>query len=167
MPRDLTTLDNVYENNLGTLMELSDSTLPVHYPDSFFQELFPKGKNAKKDTFFAQLGYYSEIPVGGVKAKLIPNKKGDILPQGVYIEVLVVLDHYQGKGIGAKLLNFVETECKRHYQHDIFVHVACDNKAALSWYKKHGFEQQGDILKDYYKESEGSSDCFVLKKHIT
>lgn len=166
MPRDLTALDNVYENNLGTLVKLCNSVLPVQYPESFFQELFPKGKNAKKDTFFAQLGYYSEIAVGGVKAKLLPNKKGDVLPQGVYIEILVVLEHYRGKGIGGKLLSYVETECKKHFQHDIYVHVATDNESAINWYIKHGFVNEGIILKDYYKDTTGSPDCYILKKHI-
>ncbi|QLL30983.1 hypothetical protein HG536_0A07980 [Torulaspora globosa] len=166
MPRDLTTLDNVYENNLGTLMKLSNSVLPVQYPESFFQELFPKGKNGSKDTFFAQLGYYSEVAVGGIKAKLLTNKKGEVLPQGVYIELLVVLEHYRNKGIGTKLLNYVESECKRHFQHDIFVHVACDNESAIEWYTKHGFVREGDVLKNYYKNTAGSPDCFILKKHI-
>lgn len=166
MPRDLTTLDNVYENNLGTMIELTNSILPVTYPDQFFEEILSKGKNGKNDTFFSQFAYYSEVPVGCVKAKLLPNTKGGILQQGVYIEVLVVLEHYRTKGIGQKLLSYVEEECRKHYQHSIFVHVACDNELGFKWYEKHGFERQGEVLKDYYKETSGSPDCLVLKKHI-
>ncbi|QLG70689.1 hypothetical protein HG535_0A06310 [Zygotorulaspora mrakii] len=166
MPRELTTLDNIYENNIGTLEVLTNAILPVKYPHEFFEEFFSKGKSGKKDTFFGQLAYYSEVPVGAVKAKLIPNKKGGVLQQGVYIEVLVVLEHYRSKGIGRTLLNYIEKESKRHFQHDIYVHVACDNEFGIEWYKSHGFAQEGDIIKDYYKDTTGSPDCLVLRKYI-
>lgn len=164
MSRDLVSLDNVYANRLGTFIKVTNTVLPMQYPDSFFQELV-HGKN-NKDTFFAQLAFYSEIAVGAVKAKLIANKKGGLLPQGVYIEVLAVLSHYSGKGIGTKLLEYVATECKKHYQHALYVHVAADNQHAIEWYKKRGFEQEGDVLKDYYKNTMNSADALVLKKTV-
>lgn len=164
MSRDLVSLDNVYANRLGTFVKLTNSVLPVQYPDSFFQEIV-HGKGGK-DTFFAQLAFYSEVAVGVVKAKLIANKKGGILPHGVYIEVLAVLEHYTGKGIGTKLLEYVENEAKKHYQHDLYVHVASDNVHALNWYKKRGFEQDGDVLIDYYKNTKGSANAIVLKKRV-
>lgn len=164
MSRYSVSLDNVYANRLGTFIKLTNTVLPLQYPDSFFQELV-HGKNTK-DTFFAQLAFYSEVAVGAVKAKLIANKKGGVLPQGVYIEVLVVLSHYSGKGIGTKLLEYVEMECRKHYQHSLYVHVASDNTHAIDWYKKRGFEQEGDLLVGYYKNTKGSSDAFVLKKAV-
>lgn len=162
MSHGLVSLDNVYANRLGTFIKLTNSVLAVQYPDSFFQELV-YGKNGK-ETFFAQLAFYSEVAIGAVKAKLIANKKGGVLPHGVYIEILAVLDHYSGKGIGSKLLEYVENETKKHYQHDLYVHVATDNVRAITWYKKRGFEQEGDVLIDYYKNTKGSANALVLKK---
>ncbi|CAR27976.1 hypothetical protein ZYGR_0N04640 [Zygosaccharomyces rouxii] len=162
MSRDIVSLDNVYANRLGTFVKLTNSILPVQYPDSFFQEIV-QNKNGK-ETSFAQLAFYSEVAVGAVKAKLIANKKGGILPHGMYIEVLAVLEHYSGKGIGTKLLEYVESEAKKHYQHALYVHVASDNVRAITWYKKRGFEQDGDVLLDYYKNTTGSANALVLKK---
>lgn len=164
MSHNIVSLDNVYANRLGTFIKLTNSVLPVQYPDSFFQEIV-HSKNGK-DTFFAQLAFYSEVVVGAVKAKLIANKKGGILPHGVYIEILAVLEHYSGKGIGTKMLEYVESEAKRHYQHALYVHVASDNVHALTWYKKRGFDQDGDVLIEYYKNTNGSANAVVLKKTL-
>lgn len=169
MPRALINLDDIYTNNLGTFAKITNSVLPVSYPDEFFEELFElKSSNKKKtqETFFSKLAYYGETAVAAVKAKLLPSSKGGVLPAGVYIEVLAVLSAYRDKGIGSKLLEFIEQQCKDHFQHDIYVHVATDNSVALEWYKKKGFNQEGEILQGYYRDTTGSPDAFVMKKRV-
>lgn len=165
MARDLIVLDNVYSNNLGMLEKIVKTVNPsLEYSDNFFQELFPK--DTKKDTFFAQLSYYSEIPVGGLKAKLFPKKKGDAFPKGVHIEALAVLEQYQDKDIENKFLTSVEEDCKKHHQHNVSVHVPQTDEKTIKWYKENGFQQEGEPLKDLFKTKEGSIDGVLLKKHL-
>ncbi|SCW03335.1 LAFE_0G08152g1_1 [Lachancea fermentati] len=165
MPRGLVNLDNVYQNNLGTFSKIIEVVLPVFYPEKFYNELFD-AKDKSKQVFFSKMAYYGEIAVGALKAKLLPSKSGGVAALGVYIEVLAVLDPYREKGIGSQLLQYIEDECKEHFQHNIYVHVAANNEDSLKWYQKRGFEIEGEILKGYYKETDGSTDAYVLKKHF-
>lgn len=87
MGRDICTLDNVYANNLGMLTKLAHVTVPNLYQDAFFSALFAedslvaknKKPSSKKDVHFTQMAYYSEIPVGGLVAKLVPKNKTNYL----------------------------------------------------------------------------------------
>ncbi|SCV02517.1 LAME_0H02300g1_1 [Lachancea meyersii CBS 8951] len=161
MSKSPVNLDNIYANNVGTFRKITNTVLPVNYPEKFFNEQFD---DKYKGTFFGQLGYFGEVAVGGIRAELLANKNGGVKPAGVYVQVLAVLEAYRGKGIGSKLLKYVEEQCKTHFQHKLFVHVAVDNKEGLEWYKGHGFEVEGDELKDYYKDTTGSPDAYVLVK---
>ncbi|KAM3163744.1 N-acetyltransferase domain-containing protein [Lachancea thermotolerans] len=162
MSRNLVNLDNVYSNNVGTFQKIANTVLNVTYPDKFFQEQFDGGK----ETLFAQLGYYGEVAVGAVRAQLISNKNGGVKASGVYIQILAVLENYRGKGIGSQLLKFVEEQCKAHFQHNIYVHVAVDNEKGIQWYQRKGFEQEGEVLKNYYKDTTGAPDALILKKSL-
>lgn len=161
MGRALVTIDNVYSNNLGTFKRIIEKVLPVKYSEEYFQEVVDK--NAK-GVFYSRLAYYGEIAVGAVKARLIANKNGGVLPAGVYIEVIAVLEAYRGKTAGSLLLKYIEDKCKESFQHDLYVHVSVDNESAIQWYEKNGFVKQDDVLKNYYKDSKGSPDAFVYKK---
>ncbi|SCU95803.1 LAMI_0F03862g1_1 [Lachancea mirantina] len=160
MTRSPINLDNVYENNLGTFKKISDTVLPVSYPEKFFSDQFSTDAK-QKELYFSKLAYFGEVAVGGVRAKLIANKSKGVKAAGVYIEILVVLEPYRSKGIGSKLLEYVIDECKNHFQHQIFVHVATNNSEGLKWYETKGFVKQEE-LKDYYKDTRGSPDAVVL-----
>ncbi|EDO17135.1 hypothetical protein Kpol_1072p5 [Vanderwaltozyma polyspora DSM 70294] len=156
------TLGNVNANNVGTLAIIVNSTLPITYPDTFFNEVL----TSDRGTFYSKIAYFNEIPVGSIKAKLIQNSKSRISSTGIYIEFITVLEHYQNKGIGKILLQYIEDECKRSYQHSIYIHVAVDNTNAITWYEKNDFKREGDILKGYYKDTTGSPDAYILKKNV-
>ncbi|SMN20559.1 similar to Saccharomyces cerevisiae YOR253W NAT5 Subunit of the N-terminal acetyltransferase NatA (Nat1p, Ard1p, Nat5p) [Maudiozyma saulgeensis] len=165
MGRDLINLDNVYANNLGMLEKICMTVNPtIEFPAHYFDELFPK--DTKKDTFFAQLAYYSEIPVGACKAKLYPKKKGDTYPKGVHIESMAVLDQYQNNQIETKFLNYIIEECKKHHQHNVYVHIPVNADKEIAWYKDNGFESEEEPLKELFKTTEGLIDGMLLKKHI-
>lgn len=158
------TLGTVYGTNLGSMQKISNTVLPVQYPLKYYQEII----TSCGTVYLSKIAYYADIPIGLVKARLINNKNNGVLPQGVYIEVIAVLPHYQSKGAGFKMLKYVEEECKNHFQHEIFVHLATDNVHALTWYEKQGFVKSSTVLKNYYKNmpDNHSTDAYILQKHI-
>ncbi|AGO09888.1 AaceriAAL102Cp [[Ashbya] aceris (nom. inval.)] len=135
MSRELVTVDEVYPTAVGTFEVIIRNSSQNEFSDAFVKELF----SSKKDgipTFYSQLAFYGEVAVGAVKARL-QNMKG---LSGVYIEVLAVLDAYRGKGVGTKLLSYVEKEAKQAHQHALYVHVPKNAPGELQWYQSHGFE---------------------------
>ncbi len=64
---------------------------------------------------------------------------------------IVITPNFQGKGYGAKLLVQCELECQRRKWRYISLEVRVDNKSAIKFYKKHGFEII-DKLPNYYED---------------
>lgn len=56
------------------------------------------------------------------------------------IDNMLVLDEYRGKGIGKSLIDEFRIWCKTKDVVDIFVMAYTQNKDALEFYKKNGFE---------------------------
>ncbi len=64
---------------------------------------------------------------------------------------IVITPKLQGKGYGAKLLKRCEQECLCRKCGYISLEVRVDNKSAIKFYKKHGFEIT-DKLPHYYDD---------------
>ena len=64
---------------------------------------------------------------------------------------IVIAPKQQGKGYGTKLLKRCELECLRRKCRYISLEVRVDNKSAIAFYQKHGFEITGK-LPDYYED---------------
>lgn len=158
MARDIIALDALTANNLGTFRKINEVTLPTRWPESWYQDSLSSDQ-------IVQLAYYTELPVGAIKAKAInTNHKGSshslsqqaqlnskIVPNAVYLESLAVLKAYQHLGIGSKLLDYLIKATKDKFIHEIVLHVHVDNNEAIDWYSKKGFTR-GEVVKDYYKE---------------
>ncbi|SGZ56328.1 CIC11C00000001845 [Sungouiella intermedia] len=159
MGRDIITLDDLTVNNLGTFKKLILVTLPTTYPESWY-------KDSLNSDQIVKIAFYSELPVGEIKGKLINSShniptfevasavqlNSKIIPNAVYLESLSVLEAYRALGIGSKLLNWAIEEAKLRFVHEIVLHVHVDNTAAIEWYKKKGFSQVGEKVVNYYKE---------------
>lgn len=159
MGRDIITLDDLTVNNLGTFKKLILVNLPTTYPESWY-------KDSLNSDQIVKIAFYSELPVGELKGKLINSShniptfqvassvqlNSKIIPNAVYLETLTVLEAYRGLGIGSKLLNFAIEEAKLKFVHEIVLHVHVDNTEAIEWYKKRGFTQIADKVINYYKE---------------
>lgn len=159
MGRDIITLDDLTANNLGTFKKLIEVTLPTSYPESWYRDTLESNQVVK-------LAFYSELPVGEIKGKLVNSShniptfevanftqlSSKIIPNAVYLESFSVLKAYQGLGIGSKLLQWVIEEAKLKFVHEVVLHVHVENTAAIDWYKKKGFKQIGDTVVDYYKQ---------------
>ena len=62
----------------------------------------------------------------------------------LYLGMLAVLPHLQGKGIGKELLNAVEVEAKKQNCNSIFMTVISVRKELVDWYVRHGYINTGE-----------------------
>ena len=158
MGRDIINLDDLTVNNLGVFKKINAVSLPTTYPEQWY-------KDSLNSDQIVKLAFYSELPVGAIKAKAIntANKPGSYesmqqlqlnsqIPNAAYIEVFAVLEAYRNLGIGSKLLSYLVEETKQKFIHEVLAHVHVDNKDALDWYLKKGFVKSDEVVKDYYKE---------------
>lgn len=174
MARDIISLDDLTVNNVGTFRKINSVCLPTTYPENFY-------KDALNSDQIVQLAFYSELPVGAVKAKPINTSHrlasfettqqtqptSQIVPNAVYIESLAVLEAYRGLGIGSKLLEFLVEETKKKYVHEVVLHVHVDNEKAIEWYLKKGFVKETELVKDYYKaQGLENPDAVVLSMNV-
>ena len=75
---------------------------------------------------------------------------------------LTVLRDYWGRGIGSHLMEMMIDFCKNSGVHSISLYARADNTAAVSLYRKFGFETVG-IYKDYFKISEEYFDAIFMR----
>ncbi|CAH6720980.1 N-alpha-acetyltransferase Nat5p [[Candida] jaroonii] len=166
-------LDDLTTNNLGVFKKIFGVTLPIEYSEDWYANSFDSDQIVK-------LAFYSELPVGAMKAKLlnIESFQGNFdnfntsklvsksIPNAVYLETLSVLESYRNLGIGEKLLNYLIEETTKRFVHEIIIHVHVENTKAIDWYKKHGFVEK-ELLKDYYK-SKGltNPDAYILSLKV-
>lgn len=76
---------------------------------------------------------------------------------------IAVLSEYRGNGIADKLMNCFENELSGLGVKKIFLEVRESNAAALSLYKKHGFEQSG-LRKNYYIDPR--ENAVIMSKEV-
>ncbi|KAI5962430.1 NAT5 [Candida pseudojiufengensis] len=174
MGRNIIALDDPTINNIGVFKKINEVSLPTIYPESWYKS------SLESNEYLVQLAYYAELPVGAIKAKTFSNNSikstyqesinSSILqktPNCVYIESFAVLKKYRNLGIGSELLNWIIEETKKRFIHEILIHVHVNNEYALQWYKKKGFIQDENIVKDYYKEQGlENPDAYILKLKV-
>ncbi|OBA24444.1 acyl-CoA N-acyltransferase [Metschnikowia bicuspidata var. bicuspidata NRRL YB-4993] len=159
MGRSVITLDDLTPNNLGTFKKINEVSLPTSYPESWYKESLDSAQIVK-------LAFYNELPVGAIKGKLFhtshklpnfelstkSNMNTKIVMNALYLESLAVLKAYRNQGVASELLQWIISEAKSRFVHEIFLHVHVENDEAIQWYKKKGFVQKDEVVKDYYKE---------------
>jgi ribosomal protein S18 acetylase RimI-like enzyme len=85
--------------------------------------------------------------------------------QECYIMTITVLKPYRRYGIASQCLKEAIKECCEDKDiKRMVLHVQASNKAAMSFYKNHGFIIEKE-LKDYYPELE-EKDCFYLTRAV-
>lgn len=174
MGRSVISLDDLTRNNLGTFKKINEVSLPTRYDDGWYEKSFEKNHITK-------LAFYAELPVGAVRAKAFnsnqigasyesnQNSKSvqEGVPNSVYVESLAVLKAYRGVGIGTALLNFVIEDTKKRFIHEIVLHVHVDNTEVIEWYKRKGFEQKLEIVKNYYeKQNIANPHAIILSLRV-
>ena len=73
--------------------------------------------------------------------------------------------NHQGKGLGRKLLTYLERICHYHQSKSFILEVRVSNPIAQSLYQSFGFEEIG-IRKNYYRTIGGREDAIVMIKQL-
>ena len=100
------------------------------------------------------IAFHDQNPVGFMKLNLKSNLPDRPPEQGMEIEKLYFLPHYQGRGIGKKLISIAFDIAKRLEKKIVWLGVIDSNESAIEFYKKSGFRFHDTIKLDlpYFKE---------------
>jgi len=79
------------------------------------------------------------------------------------IATLYVQEHFIGRGIGSKLLEYTLDFCSKHEINGVWLSVNHENARAISFYDKHQFQRNGSIF--FHLENE-QHENFVLYKPV-
>ena len=79
---------------------------------------------------------------------------------------ITVLRDYWGQGIGSRLMELMLDFCKKSGVGSVRLYARADNVAAVSLYKKFGFETVG-IYKEYFHIGEKYFDGIFMQKLLT
>jgi ribosomal protein S18 acetylase RimI-like enzyme len=145
----------VSPKNIEQLRSLNLAVFPVKYNEKFYTDL------ANANTPFTHLGYFSDILVGAICAR-VEQQEGSRFK--LYLMTIGVLAPYRRLGIGGKLLEQTLEACSKAPDcEEIYLHVQVGNDAALEFYKGYGFEV-GEVVKDYYTRLDVNDAHIVSKK---
>ncbi|WP_242604467.1 ribosomal protein S18-alanine N-acetyltransferase [Legionella gresilensis] len=78
---------------------------------------------------------------------------------------LCIMPSMQGKGLGKYLLQTAIDKLKGSYIDSIILEVRPSNQPAIALYEHFGF-QKDSIKKDYYQDSGGLEDAWLLRKNL-
>lgn len=71
---------------------------------------------------------------------------------------------FQGKGIGSKLLEFLDEEGRKHGIRKICLRVLSTNITAISFYKKNGYLEQGVLKGEFFLNGQYVDDILMYKE---
>jgi len=84
--------------------------------------------------------FHQELPVGYMAIK--PEK------EHLFLSKIYVLSHYRGKGIGKRMMDFIEKKAKNHQLNKIFLTVNKYNTNSIKAYEKIGFKHDRELVQD-------------------
>jgi ribosomal-protein-alanine N-acetyltransferase len=135
--------------DMFSVIKLASITLPEQYNPSlfnFFYETYPKG------FIVAEMNHKIIGFIIGVQIK----------PERSKILMLSVFKDYRRQGIGSKLLAEFLTSISNNKIKTVALEVRTDNKKAIKFYQKYGFNIKKKLSKFYQNEE----DAFTMFKEF-
>jgi ribosomal-protein-alanine N-acetyltransferase len=132
-----------------SVIKLASDTLTERYNPSlfnYFYETFPEG--------FIVVEYSQKI-IGFIIGVKINNILAKIL-------MISISKNFQRKNIGSELLIYFLNILSKEYIKYVELEVRIDNKKAINFYKKHGFEIKNKI-KNFYQNGKSA---YNMRKEI-
>lgn len=167
-PRPLnpgTQVSSIRPEHIYPLKRLTASTLPVRYPQKFFNETLTDPQIAD----LSKVILCDERPVGWIRCRLETNPYPTTAntTSQVYIQALCILAPYRESGFATHLLNSVlqaETVTRQQVSF-VYAHVWENNEDALIWYEKRSFKKT--LLVDQYYRRLEPSGAWIVRKDLS
>ena len=131
------------------VIKLASETLPEKYNPSlfnYFYETFPQGFLVAEQ-FHKIVGFTVGVKTSTDIARIL---------------MLAVLEPQRRQGIGTILLNQLLKELTIQNIKHIGLEVRTDNRPAINFYQKHGFEK-GEILSHFYQNGD---DAYLMRRIV-
>ena len=136
--------------DIVTITQLAYDLLPERYSTGVFTTLFERFPHG---LFVAE----EDSEIIGFLIGVIPVEDSS------RVLMLGVVPAYRCHGVGSELLSSFESAMNPHHVSSIHLEVLTTNEAAISFYRKNGFEIQ-ERMKNFYVTGE---DAFFMRKKIT
>lgn len=115
------------------------------------------------------LVYYNQQPVGFLKlnidAPLIINEI-TLEENALELQRIYLVQEVTGKGIGKVLISFIENVALANHKKCVWLKVMDSSSAAISFYKKTGFEICGIYILPFTQMKEEYRGMFIMRKNI-
>lgn len=174
-----TTSMEIAELSMGDIQkikELNISIFPIRYSDEFYETLFSQGVFTYSVGYEEMRGIVSfRVAKGESVGRTSPSmnclykenrcqkcadrEEEDSL---TYIIILGLLAEARGKGLGRRMMEFIEDESVKRGVGHIALHVIVSNEGAIRFYEKMGFSCV-KCVKNYY-HNVTPRDAFLLRK---
>lgn len=107
--------------------------------------------------------------IAGRNQCLLAERDGEIVGFAIFSFIvdefhllnICVSSAMQGRGYGREFLNHLLSLAVHHSMQVIFLEVRASNKAAISLYHSHGFNEVG-VRRDYYPAKQGREDAVLM-----
>lgn len=136
----------LWRNQISKLID--DSSL-INFPDFDLGSDYGKEKAAKAEEYLRSgaaivfAAYEEDVLIGWVWSHKIERLNKTRL----HIAEIIIDERFRGKGIGSKLLSFVESYAVKNGFSEMDLMVTASNAAAVEFYKKDGFETERYLMK--------------------
>jgi N-alpha-acetyltransferase 50 len=158
-----TQIAHILATHIDALKRLTQTTLPIRYPDKFYNELLQPDSSPWQ---FSRVVLHESQPVGWIRCRLEPHPTDETRTQ-VYIQAICVLAPWREQGFGGHLLSATldSEQLVQHRVSSMYAHVWERNEDALEWYQRRGFEK-GELVKGYYKRLK-PADAWIVRRDIS
>jgi N-alpha-acetyltransferase 50 len=156
-------ITHIRPTHIDALKRLTQTILPIRYPDKFYNELLQTESIAWQ---FSRVVLHEDQPVGWIRCRLETHPTDETRTQ-IYIQAFCVLAPWREQGLGAHLLTAIldTNQLAQHRVSSVYAHVWERNEDALEWYQRRGF-MKGELVKGYYKRLK-PADAWIVRRGIS
>ncbi|KAK2627121.1 hypothetical protein QTJ16_003087 [Diplocarpon rosae] len=176
------TISSIQQLHIQPLRRINALLLPIHYPDSFYHKILSPDPPTPSNGFSRAILWTDPTTqetkvVGGVVCRLDPALSESSTAQNpvytpdaydIYVQSLVLLSPYRGKGLVAAVLNEIIEAATQQNEiriDSLYAHVWTKNEEALDWYAARGFKREEPVIHGYYRRLDPDT-AFLYRRRL-
>ncbi|WP_440059247.1 GNAT family N-acetyltransferase [Thermogladius sp. 4427co] len=146
--------------DIKSVIDINMVSLPEHYPDEFFYELFDR---------YGKAFYVAEDPEGRIVGYIMnrvewkPGFFKHFIVRSGHVVSIAVLKEHRGRSLGYALMAYGIYSLKEEYNcEETYLEVRVSNTPAINLYRKLGYEVV-KIARGYYLDGE---DAYIMARPL-